>query len=255
MSLEILTIPCRTDNYAYLLKDQTSGVVALVDAPEAQPILEVLDAQGWQLDMVLITHHHGDHVEGLAGLLERFDAKVVGAAADAHRLPKLDQTVAEGDDIAVGESHARIIDVSGHTIGHIAYYFPQSAAAFTADSLMALGCGRVFEGTMPQMWTSLSKLAALPPETMIYSGHEYTSSNAKFALTIEPENADLRARVAEISEKRAKSKPTVPSRLSVELATNPFLRAGQGSIKNSLGMEGATDAEAFAEIRTRKDNF
>lgn len=255
MSLEIITIPCRSDNYAYLLKDEKSGEVALVDAPEAAPILATLAEKQWKLDHVLITHHHLDHVEGLAELLKAHDARVVGAKADAKRLPALDLEVEENDVIEIGDSRAQIIDVSGHTVGHIAFYFAADDAVFTADSLMALGCGRVFEGTKPQMWASLSKLAALPTNTLVYSGHEYTAANAKFALTIEPENDNLRARVAEISEKRAKSEPTVPSKLSLEQATNPFLRAGEESVKQALGMESATDAEVFAEIRTRKDNF
>lgn len=255
MALEILTIPCRTDNYAFILHEDTTGEVAIVDAPEAEPLLDALDTRGWKASTVLITHHHGDHVEGLAGIKAKHEVIVIGAAADAHRLPKLDKEVADGDTVEVCGQTTQIFDVSGHTVGHIAFYMPNSSAVFTADSLMALGCGRVFEGTMDQMWTSLSKLAALPKDTIVYSGHEYAAANAKFALTIEPENADLKARVWDISEKRTKSEPTVPTSLSLELATNPFLRAGETSVKEALGMLGASDAEIFAEIRTRKDNF
>lgn len=255
MSLEIITIPCLSDNYAYLMRDGATGKVAVVDVPEAGPILDALEARGWSLDLILITHHHYDHIDGVAPLVAKTGAKVIGAAADAERLPPLDIALEEGAEIAIGDSLGRMFDVSGHTIGHVAFHFPESKAAFTADSLMALGCGRVFEGTMPQMWESLSKIAALPPETIIYSGHEYTASNAKFALSIDPENEALKKRAIWIAEQRAQGLPTVPSVLSEELATNPFLRAGNATLKASLGMTAASDAEVFAEIRARKDNF
>lgn len=255
MPLEILTIPCRSDNYAFLGHNAQSGETFLVDAPEAAPILAALDARGWSLGWVLLTHHHGDHVEGLPGLLERHDAQVIGGAADAHRLPPLDRAVSDGDRLEIAGEPAQVMDVSGHTVGHIAFYFPQSAAVFTADSLMALGCGRVFEGTMEQMWGSLSRLAALPPETTVYSGHEYTAANGRFALTIEPENPDLQARVEAVQAARARNDATVPSKLSLELATNPFLRATEPQVQRNLGMEGAEPAQVFAEIRRRKDRF
>ena len=255
MTLDIVTVPCLSDNYAFLARDEATGTVALADAPEAGPIIAALDDRGWGLDTILITHHHGDHIDGVAELVARYGAKTVGAQADAHRLPPLDTTVIDGDTVSIGDVTGTVMDVSGHTVGHIAFHFPSAKVAFTADSLMALGCGRVFEGTMPQMWDSLSKLAAMPPDTVICSGHEYTAANAKFALTIEPENDALLDRVADISEKRAKGQPTVPSLLSLELATNPFLRAGQLSVKDLLGMAGATDADVFAEIRGRKDRF
>ncbi len=241
MTLEIVTIPCLADNYAFLLRDQATGKVALVDAPESYPIQKALQDRGWKLDIVLLTHHHYDHIDGLPELVAEFHPQVIGAKADANRLPPLDLALSEGDTFTLGESEGHIIDVSGHTIGHIAFHFPTANAVFTADSLMALGCGRVFEGTPEMMWASLSKLAALPAETIVYSGHEYTASNAKFALTIEPDNAALQARAADITAKRAKGIPTVPSTLAEELATNPFLRAA--------------DAEAFAVIRKQKDNF
>jgi len=255
MPLEIVTIPCLSDNYAFLAHDAASGQTALVDAPESAPILAELEARGWKLSHVLLTHHHWDHVDGLTGILEKHPAKVIGAAADAHRLPPLDQQVADGDTFEIGGEPVQVMDVSGHTVGHVAYYMPQSRAVFTADSLMALGCGRLFEGTAPQMWASLSKLAALPDETIVCSGHEYTQSNAKFAVTVDPDNAALQQRMADIEAARAAGKPTVPSTLALEKATNPFLRATDPAIQALLGMENAEPAAVFAEIRARKDRF
>ncbi len=255
MPLEILTVPCLKDNYAFLAHDPGSGDTTLVDAPEAAPILAASKARGWRVTQVLLTHHHDDHFQGLAAVLQEHDARVIGAAADAHRLPPLDVQVAEGDAVQIGGDAGVVIEVPGHTIGHVAYHFPDSRAVFTADSLMALGCGRLFEGTAPQMWDSLSRLAALPRDTMVYSGHEYSQANGAFAVTIEPENADLAARVADIAEKRARGEPTVPTGLELELATNPFLRAGDSAVQAALGMDGADPAVVFAEIRARKDRF
>ncbi|SLN23327.1 hydroxyacylglutathione hydrolase [Ruegeria meonggei] len=255
MPLEIVTIPCLSDNYAFLAHDAVSGNTALIDAPESGPILAELVRLGWTLSHVLLTHHHWDHVDGLAGILEKHPATVIGAAADAHRLPPLDQRVVEGDVFEIAGEPVQVLDVSGHTIGHIAFYMPQSAAVFTADSLMALGCGRLFEGTAPQMWASLSKLAALPDETIVYSGHEYTQSNAKFAVTVDPDNAALQQRVADIDRARAAGEPTVPSTLALEKATNPFLRAADSAIQVQLGMTDSDPASVFAEVRTRKDRF
>lgn len=255
MPLEIVTIPCLSDNYAFLAHDADSGETALVDAPEAGPILNALSTRGWTLTHVLLTHHHWDHVDGLADILAVHPAKVIGASADAHRLPKLDMALAEGDTLTVGGDIGTVIDVSGHTVGHVAFHFPQSAAVFTADSLMALGCGRLFEGTPEQMWGSLSKLAALPADTIVYSGHEYTQANGKFAATIDPENVDLQNRIKDIAEKRNDGVPTVPSSLALELATNPFLRAADPDIQQRLGLAGADPAAVFAEIRGRKDRF
>ncbi len=255
MPLEIVTIPCLSDNYAFLAHDPSSGETALVDAPEAAPILAALKAHGWSLSHVLLTHHHWDHVDGLADILEAHPARVIGAKADEHRLPKLDQAVVEGDTFYIGSEPVEVLEVPGHTIGHIAFYMPQSNAVFTADSLMALGCGRLFEGEPAQMWASLSKLAALPDETIVCSGHEYTQSNAKFALTIDPDNPDLQDRVADINRARAAGEPTVPSLLGLEKATNPFLRATDPAIQARLGMENSDPVSVFAEIRARKDSF
>lgn len=253
--MEILTIPCLTDNYAFLLRDAGSGAVAVIDVPDAAPVLAALADRGWTLTDILLTHHHGDHIGGVEDLRAATGAKVTGAAADAHRLPPLDRAVLPGDEVMVGGLSGRVIDVPGHTVGHIAFHFPEAVAAFTGDSLMALGCGRLFEGTPEQMWSSLSRLAALPPDTLICSGHEYTASNARFALSVEPDNPALQARVAAITAARAEGRATVPSRLDEELATNPFLRAQLPQVKAAVDRARASDAECFAEIRRRKDRF
>lgn len=255
MPLEIVTIPCLSDNYAFLARDAASGETALIDIPEAAPILAALEVRGWGLDKVFITHHHDDHIQGLSDVLAVHKARVIGASADAGRLPALDEAVSEGDTISIGEECGTVIDVSGHTLGHVAFYFAGAKAVFTADSLMALGCGRVFEGSKPQMWESLHKLTKLPAQTVVYSGHEYTEANAKFALSVEPHNPDLQKRVHDIAQTRAKGKPTVPSTLELELATNPFLRAADPGLATHLGMQGADPVDVFTEIRTRKDNF
>ncbi len=255
MPFELVTVPCLSDNYAFLVNDQASGTTALFDVPEAAPILAELDARGWQLDLVFLTHHHPDHVQGLAQVLAQHPAKVIGGAADARRLPPLDTAVAEGDAVQIGAQTGTVIDVSGHTIGHLAFHFPGANMAFTGDSLMALGCGRVFEGTHAQMYQSLCKLAALPPETTICSGHEYTTANGRFALSVDPHNPALLKRMAQIEAARAENRPTVPSQLSDELATNPYLRAHIPEMATNLGLKDATPAEVFSAIRTRKDNF
>jgi len=255
MTLQLLTIPCLSDNYAYLLHDPASGDTAIVDVPEAAPILQALEIKGWTLSHILLTHHHSDHIDGVSDLLSHAPAQVIGAAADAHRLPPLDQAVAEGDTVSIGGEVGQVIDVSGHTVGHVAFHFPDSKLVFTADSLMALGCGRLFEGSAPQMWESLSKLAALPGDTTVCSGHEYTESNAKFALTIDPDNPALISRATAVQDARSKGRPTVPTQLSEELATNPFLRASDPAIRALLGMQSASNADVFAEIRAQKDRF
>ncbi len=255
MPLTLVTVPCLADNYAYLIHDPATGATAAVDVPDAAPILAALADHGWTLTDILITHHHDDHIQGVAELGAATGARVTGAAADRHRLPALDHAVAEGDAVTVGGETGHVIDVPGHTVGHIAFHFPGSHLVFTADSLMALGCGRLFEGTPEQMWTSLSKLAALPPDSVVCSGHEYTAGNARFALTIEPDNAALISRVAAISAARAEGRPTVPSRLADELATNPFLRAADPGVQVAVGMPDTPASAVFAEVRRRKDSF
>lgn len=255
MPVEIITLPCLSDNYAFLIHNPASGETALVDAPEAGAIKAALSERGWGLDWILLTHHHWDHVDGVAELQAAYGAKVIGAKADAHRLPPLDMAVEDGGAFTLMGEEVQVTDVSGHTVGHIAYYLPGAEAVFTADSLMALGCGRLFEGTPQQMWASLSQLAALPPQTMVYSGHEYTQANGAFAVTVDPGNPALQARITDIASARSNGIPTVPSALQLELDTNPFLRADDAAIRAHLGMEDAENAEVFAEIRKRKDNF
>lgn len=248
MPLTLVTIRCLKDNYAYLLHGDAGTV--LIDAPEAMPILTELEARGWGLDAILLTHHHSDHVDGVARIVAETDARVIGATADAGRLPALDRQVSPGDTIMVLDEPVEIIDASGHTVGHVAYHFPQSAMCFTADSLMALGCGRLFEGDPEMMWDSLSRLNALPDGTLICSGHDYCTSNGAFALSVDPDNADLKDRLQAVQDAK---KPCAPALLSLERATNPFLRVAQ--LRASLGMAGADDAQVFARLRQMKDAF
>ena len=246
MPLELVTVPCLEDNYAFLVHDADSGETAVIDVPEAQPIKDALAARGWTLSHVLLTHHHWDHVDGLPDLLADHPAKVIGASADAHRLPPLDLAVAEGDSFTVGGDSIEVLDVSGHTVGHIAFHAPGSKLVFTADSLMALGCGRLFEGTPAQMLDSMTKLAALPGDTTVCSGHEYTTTNAKF-VCLGIQSRSICAKAAGM--------PTVPSKLQLELDTNPFLRASDPAIARTLDMTGATPLDVFTEIRARRDRF
>ncbi|MBW7921770.1 MAG: hydroxyacylglutathione hydrolase [Rubellimicrobium sp.] len=250
---EIVTIPCRADNYAFLVHDPASGHVVLIDAPEAAPITAELDARGWRLADILVTHHHDDHVAGLPGL--RAGARVIGAAADAHRLPPLDLAVRPGDTIACGPFGVQVIGAPGHTLGHVAYHIPQAGAVFTGDSLMSLGCGRLFEGTAADMADTLARLAALPPETLVCSGHEYTLGNARFALDVDPDNVALKARAVRAQAQRDAGAPTVPVALSEELATNPFLRTDDARIRAALGLADAPPVAVLAELRARKDRF
>lgn len=254
-SFQIITVPCLADNYAYLVHDIKTQTTALVDAPESKPVMKALAQHGWNLDLILITHHHYDHIDGIDELRKITGAKVVGARQDAHRLPMLDLSVEEGDHISIGSMQGTVIDVTGHTIGHIAYFFPKEKIAFTGDSLMSAGCGRLFEGTPQQMWNSLSKLAALPADTAIYSGHEYTLSNLRFAHHIEPQNQEILKRIESAQHRRDKHLPTIPVILSQELATNPFLRANENTIKEALGMNNASGIEIFTKIRKEKDTF
>ena len=253
-ALEIVTIPCLSDNYAYLLRD-ASGRVGVIDAPEAEPVVAALEARGWGLDAIWITHHHADHIDGVAALRERYAPEVVGARADRERLPPLDRAVGEGESLAFGDARAAVIDVSGHSLNHVAYHFSEERALFSGDSLFVLGCGRVFEGTHAMMWASLSKLARLAPETRVYCGHEYTLANLAFARSVEPDNPALREQGEAIEAQRARDEPTPPSTIGRELAANPFLRAPEPALQRAIGLEGADPAAVFAEVRRRKDAF
>ncbi|MEM9708213.1 MAG: hydroxyacylglutathione hydrolase [Pseudomonadota bacterium] len=255
MTFDLVTIPCLSDNYAFLLHHAGSGRTALVDAPEARPVEEALTSRGWGLDEIWITHHHNDHIGAVDALRARYGAAVIGAAADAHRLPALDRAVAPGEVFDFAGGAVRVIGVDGHTMGHVAFHVPDAQAVFTGDSLMALGCGRLFEGSPIEMWASLSRLADLPGDTHVCSGHEYTATNARFALTIEPDNPNLKTRAEAVFAAAEARQPTVPSRLDEERATNPFLRAHLPEVKAALTLDGQDDAKVFAEIRARKDRF
>lgn len=255
MALMIDQFMCRSDNFGVLARDSGTGETALIDAPEEKAILEAVERTGWTPTIILTTHHHADHVEANLALKEKFGLKIVGPAAEAAKIPGIDETVKEGDVIRVGDQSVHVIETPGHTAGHVSYHFAAADTAFTADTLFELGCGRLFECPPETMFKSLAKLAALPPETVVYCGHEYTQANARFALTVDPENLALKERAHKIDALRAEDKPTLPTTIGEELATNPFLRWGDPAIRRHLGMEGASDVEVFAEIRKRKDNF
>lgn len=249
----LVVIPCLQDNYAFLVHHAARGTTLLVDAPQAEPIAAMLDARGWTLSDILLTHHHDDHIAGVAAL--RGGARVIGARADAHRLPPLDLAVADGDLVQAAGLDVQVIAVPGHTVGHVAFHLPQAQLAFTGDSLMAMGCGRLSEGTAAQMWHSLRRLRALPDATQICSGHEYTQSNARFAASLDPANPQLSLRVGQIAAARAAGLPTVPSTLAQERQTNPFLRADDAAFKAQLGLADASDDAVFAHLRAQKDVF
>jgi hydroxyacylglutathione hydrolase len=253
--LEIHQFPCLSDNYGFLVHDADSGVTACIDTPEAEPILRALDEKGWQLTHILNTHWHPDHAGGNEAIRARTGCRIVGPAGEQGRIPSIERAVREGDVVDLGGHEARVLDVGGHTSGHIAYWLPADGVAFVGDTLFALGCGRLFEGTPQQMWSSLRKLMALPPETVVYCAHEYTQSNARFALTVDPDNAALRERAAKVDRDRAAGRLTVPTTIGDELKTNPFLRAEDPSLQRAIGMEGADPVEVFAETRRRKDRF
>jgi hydroxyacylglutathione hydrolase len=251
-SPEIELVPCLSDNYAVLVRLPGDDRAVLVDAPEAAPIRAALDRRGWRLGTILVTHHHRDHVAGIPELAGDGVA-VIGPASEADRIPGLTRTVAGGDRIEVAGSPVDVIATPGHTLGHVAYHLPDAGLLFSGDTLFAMGCGRLFEGTAADMWGSLSRLAALPDDTAVYCGHEYTLSNARFAVGVDPGNSDLAARLAEVERLRAEGRPTVPTVLALEKRTNPFLRAGDPAVASGLGLTGAPAVEVFAEIRRRKD--
>jgi hydroxyacylglutathione hydrolase len=253
--LEIVQFACRDDNFGVLIHDAKTGQTASIDAPELKPILALLDDRGWTLTHIFTTHHHVDHVEANLDLKAKFALTITGPHAEADRIPGIDKSVKGDDHFEFAGHRIDVIDCPGHTLGGISYSIPSQKLLFAADTLFSLGCGRLLEGTPDQMWSSLTKLMALPDDTIIYCGHEYTASNAKFALTIDPDNQALVERALEVEQLRAAGKSTLPTTMGREKATNPFLRADDGFIRERLGMENASDAEVFAEIRKRKDNF
>ncbi len=241
MSVTATAIAMLSDNYSWLLKESVTGKVGIVDPAEAAPAIAAVEAAGGRLDYVFLTHHHGDHIDGVPELVARYHPVVVGNAADAHRLPKLDVAVHEGDLVDFGAAKARVIDTPGHTVGHISYVFADGGLLFSGDTLFSMGCGRLFEGTAEDMFKSMRKFDDLPDETLVCCGHEYTASNAKFAVSVDAENEALQARAAEVSALRAAGQPTIPVALGVERATNPFLRSA--------------DAEELGRLRGAKDKF
>ena len=256
MSLIVHQFLCLTDNYGVLLHDSGTGATASVDAPDAEPILASLAERGWTLTDILVTHHHADHTQGIPKLKERFPAaRVSGPAREADRIPAIELQLKEGDFVAVGSTKARVIETPGHTLGHIAYYFGEEEIAFCGDTIFALGCGRCFETPYPVLWDSLMKIARLPGETHLYCGHEYTQANAKFAMTIESGNPLLVERVKDIARLREAGKPTLPTTVAAELATNPFLRAEEPAVQAAVGMANADAGDVFTELRLRKDRF
>ncbi len=247
---------CLTDNYGVLLHDSTTGATACVDVPEAGPTLRALAERGWTLSDILVTHHHADHIQGVPDVKAKFpNAKVWGPAKDAARIPFLDHKVAEGELARVGSLTARVIETPGHTLGHIAYHFADDQIAFCGDTLFSLGCGRVFETPYAVMWSSLMKLAALPGDTKIYCGHEYTQANGRFAVTVDPDNPILKDRVDEVAKLRGEGRATLPTTIAAELAANPFLRVEEPSVQAAVGMRGGDPAAVVGEIRARKDRF
>ena len=252
-SLEIHQFPCLSDNYGVLVRDVATGQVASIDAPSAAEVQAALAEKGWTLTHILTTHHHHDHTDGNMELKRQTSCRIIGPLAEAAKVPGIDEGMSEGDVFKWGSVDITVLETPGHTKGHILYWIPSESVAFVGDTLFAMGCGRVNEGTMAEMWSGLAKIADMPPETVLYCGHEYTVSNAKFALTIEPENAALQARALEVEALRAQGLPTLPTRVDLGLATNPFLRVKSPDIRRRLGLEGADDATVFGEIRERKN--
>lgn len=253
--LLIRQFPCLSDNYGFLVHDPASGETATIDTPDADRILAEADAAGWRITQIWNTHHHPDHAGGNAAVRAATGARTIAPSYDAHRIPDIDVPVSDGDTVALGRHEARVLFTPGHTLGHVCYHFANDRIAFVGDTLFALGCGRLFEGSPEQMWASLSRLAAWPGETRIYCAHEYTQANAAFALSVDPDNRDLQAYAAAVEAERARGEATVPTTIGAELAANPFLRPADPAIRKRLGLETADDTAVFAEIRRRKDNF
>ncbi|MDO8878918.1 MAG: hydroxyacylglutathione hydrolase [Pseudolabrys sp.] len=246
---------CRSDNFGVLLHDPKTGATAAIDAPEAAPIEAALKAAGWKLTDILVTHHHADHTDGIMALKDKYKCRVVAPAAEAKTIPGVDETVREGDNVKVGSLTGNVIETPGHTLGHIVYWFHADNIVFAADTLFSVGCGRVIEGTMDQMWGSMLKMRDLPDETQVYCGHEYTAANIKFALSVDKGNPALLARAEQAARQLAEGRPTIPTTIGEEKQTNPFLRAGEPSLAANIGMAGKPANEVFAELRERKNRF
>jgi hydroxyacylglutathione hydrolase len=254
MALEVHQFPCLDDNYGYLLHDPASGGTVAIDTPDADKYLEQAATKGWRITQIWNTHWHPDHAGGNAAIKAATGCAVIAPAGEAAKIEGVDRTVDQGDSVTIGEFVAEVINVGGHTLGHIAYHLPRAGIAFTGDALFALGCGRMFEGTAPQFWASLARLKALPAETTLYCAHEYTASNARFAVHADPDNAALEAYDRQVAEKRARGEPTVPFRLARELATNPFLRADDPAIQARWGTVGDA-VGTFAALREAKNTY
>lgn len=254
-AFEIEIFTCRSDNYGVLLHDPESGATASIDAPEEAAILAALVRRGWALTHILTTHHHNDHVAGNLALKARFGCTIIGPLHESVAIPGLDRAVGDGDRFEFGGEPVHVIETPGHTAGHICYNLPESKLLFAADTLFAMGCGRLFERPAADMWHSLQKLAVLPDETAVYFGHEYTLANARFALSVDPDNAKLQARFHAVEETLANGGVTIPTSIGLEKETNPFLRVADPSIRRHLLMETRSDEEVFAEIRRMKDVF
>jgi len=254
-TLEIHQFPCLDDNYGYLIHDPASGLTATIDTPEVDAINAALVEKNWSLDFIFNTHHHHDHAGGNLELKAQTQCEIIGPAADIDRIPGIDRAVREGDTVMLGNWAFQVHDTPGHTRGHIVFHCAEAAVGFVGDTLFALGCGRLFEGTPEQMWHSLQKLLSWPDQTLIYCAHEYTEANARFALSVEPENADLVSRANEIRIARAQGVPTVPTSLALEKKTNPFLRPHSSNLQETIDFVGQSDVEVFARTRELKDNF
>lgn len=255
MALQIEQFMARDDNYCVLVHNPDSHSTICIDAPQEQPILDALERTGWNLSHILITHHHGDHVEALKPLKHRFTPKVIGPKGEAGRIDGLDELVGHDDAISICDEPVEIIETPGHTAGHVCYFFPEAKLLFAADTLFAMGCGRLFEGSAEDMQRSFDRLAELPDDTAVYCGHEYTLANARFAVTVDPENEALRERLEKVEAQRQAGEMTLPTTIGLEKQTNPYFRTADPALKKALGMENAAPAEVFAEIRARKDSF
>ena len=256
--LEIHQFACLSDNYGFLLHDPKTGETACIDTPDAEAYLREAGKRDWQITQIWNTHWHPDHAGGNAAIKAATGCKIIGPAAEADKIEGIDRAVKQGNLVCLGDWEAQVIDVGGHTNGHIAYHLPGAALAFVGDSLFSLGCGRMFEGTAPQFWASLSRLKALPPETLLYCAHEYTLSNARFALHADPDNERLQRYARRVEACRAEGKPTVPTNMARELAANPFLRADDPGLQKrwaAMGGKIGDPVATFAALRSAKDSF